>query len=207
MSRKSTGESTTEKTLRSFNDVMFSGHAMVLTSVTLWQIFHYWDYPPLQRKESLFRAAVVSSCVLYSVTVGVCLFLVISTGEKLLSWYGLMSILSEAKLVISICKYVPQVMLNWSRKSTSGWNVDNVLLDFSGGLLSVAQLCIDAWNSSLAEGGASALSIIFGDPVKLFLGTLSIFFDIVFMLQHYVWYKEESDSAEDVEGAEYSMLR
>ena len=65
-----------------FNDVMFSGHAMVLTSVTLWQIFHYWDYPPLQRKESLFRAAVVSSCVLYSVTVGVCLFLVISTGEN-----------------------------------------------------------------------------------------------------------------------------
>ena len=38
-------------------------------------------------------------------------------------------------------------------KSTSGWNVDNVLLDFWG-LLSVAQLCIDAWNSSLEEAPA-----------------------------------------------------
>ena len=61
-----------------------------------------------------------------------------------------MSILSEAKLVISICKYVPQVMLNWSRKSTSGWNVDNVLLDFSGGFCLWRNSAL-MWNSSLAE--------------------------------------------------------
>ena len=70
----------------------------------------------------------------------------------------------------------------------------------------MAQLCIDV-EQQLGGGGASALSIIFGDPVKLFLGTLSIFFDIIFMLQHYLWYKEESDSAEGAEGAEYNMLR
>ena len=37
-----------------------------------------------------------------------------------------------------------QVLLNWRRQSTIGWNIWNVLLDFMGGSLSVAQLMIDS---------------------------------------------------------------
>ena len=37
-----------------------------------------------------------------------------------------------------------QVYLNYLRKSTEGMNIHNFLLDFTGGTLSVAQLCMDA---------------------------------------------------------------
>lgn len=37
-----------------------------------------------------------------------------------------------------------QVCLNYKRRSTDGWNIDNVMLDFTGGVLSLAQLLLDA---------------------------------------------------------------
>ena len=39
-----------------------------------------------------------------------------------------------------ILKYVPQVMLNVRRRSTKGWTIWNVILDLTGGLLSVVQV-------------------------------------------------------------------
>jgi cystinosin len=76
----------------------------------------------------------------------------ISTLEALLT-------LSYLKLVVSLTKYVPQAVLNWRRRSTVGWSIHNVLLDFTGGLLSVAQLMLDClvtgdWTGECAAQGA-----------------------------------------------------
>ena len=79
-------------------------------------------------------------------------------------------------------KYVPQAWANYQRKSTAGWSIDQILLDVVGGVLSIAQLVID---SSLQ----SDWSGITGNPVKLGLGNISIVFDVVFMVQHYILYK------------------
>lgn len=49
---------------------------------------------------------------------------------------------SFIKMAVTLVKYIPQVALNHSRQSTEGWSIDNVLLDLSGGLLSVAQVLI-----------------------------------------------------------------
>lgn len=48
-------------------------------------------------------------------------------------------IFSNIKLVISFIKYLPQLILNYRRKSTVGWTIYNILLDFSGGTLSIIQ--------------------------------------------------------------------
>jgi len=40
------------------------------------------------------------------------------------------------KAAITFVKYLPQVYLNWKRQSTVGWSLENVLLDFTGGLFS-----------------------------------------------------------------------
>jgi cystinosin len=42
-----------------------------------------------------------------------------------------------AKAAITFVKYLPQVYLNYKRKSTVGWSLANVLLDFAGGSLSM----------------------------------------------------------------------
>ena len=89
---------------------------------------------------------------------------------------------SYVKLVVTVVKYIPQAWANYQRKSTAGWSINQILLDVIGGVLSIAQLVID---SSLQ----SDWSGITGNPVKLGLGNVSIIFDIIFMVQHYILYK------------------
>jgi hypothetical protein len=48
------------------------------------------------------------------------------------------------KTGISLCKYVPQVYMNYRRRSTLGWSIESVLLDFTGGLFSLFQIIADS---------------------------------------------------------------
>ncbi|QSS61612.1 hypothetical protein I7I51_03789 [Histoplasma capsulatum] len=90
--------------------------------------------------------------------------------------------LSYVKLIITIIKYIPQAWVNYKRKSTVGWSISAILLDFTGGILSVLQLLID----SAFEDDWSGIT---GNPIKLLLGNVSVFFDIIFILQHYIIYR------------------
>lgn len=66
-----------------------------------------------------------------------------------------------------------------------------ILLDFSGGVLSFAQLIID---SSFSQDWSG----LTGNPAKFILSNVSIVFDLLFMVQHYVLYGDnhrEDDKA------------
>lgn len=80
--------------------------------------------------------------------------------------------LGLVKLVITLVKYTPQVMTNYRRQSTMGFSIQQILLDFIGGVLSVLQLVID---SSLQ----SDWSGLTNNPTKFWLGNFTIFFDLV----------------------------
>lgn len=119
-----------------------------------------------------------------------------------------------AKLVITVVKYIPQVLVNYQRKSTVGWSIAQILCDFIGGVLSVTQLVIDSSLESDWSGitGSSTISpcsqyvhaltevYVLGNPVKLWLGNVSILFDVVFILQHYVFYKHNEESTDESTG-------
>ena len=68
------------------------------------------------------------------------------------------------------------------RKSTAGWSIGNILLDFTGGSLSILQMFLISYNND--DWGS-----IFGDPTKFGLGLFSILFDVLFMVQHYGLYR------------------
>lgn len=36
--------------------------------------------------------------------------------------------------------------MNYQRKSTVGWSIGNILLDFTGGMLSMLQMIVNAYN-------------------------------------------------------------
>jgi len=154
------------------NDVFFSLHAVVLTIIILIQIV---IYEKGGQRVSLLCITLTSSGY-FSI-----LALAIVSAVGVLSWLFFLYYISIIKLVITVVKYCPQAFLNWKRKSTIGWNILNVLLDFTGGVLSCMQLLFDAWRTDNWRG-------VIGDPVKFGLGFVSIFFDIIFMLQHYVLY-------------------
>lgn len=65
-------------------------------------------------------------------------------------------------------------------------------MDFFGGILSIAQLLIDA----SMQGDWSGVT---GNPVKFFLGNVSLFFDIIFMIQHFVLYRKRVDGQKHIE--------
>lgn len=90
---------------------------------------------------------------------------------------------------------MPQAIANYKRKSTIGWSITQQLLDFSGGVLSLAQLIID---SSL-QADWSGLT---GNPVKFGLANISIVFDVIFITQHFLLYGPVEESVEDREASE-----
>ena len=170
------------------NDVVFALHAELLTAVTFVQIFMYEKGS--QRFHPLPIIAVLLFLVVFSAYGG---YLIKEGGRwsehsTPWTWLDFLLGLSWVKLGISIVKYTPQVYLNWMRKRTTGWNIWNVLLDFTGGSLSVTQMFIDCINT----GDWSQVS---GDPVKFGLGLCSMFFDTIFMIQHYILYAD--GNAED----------
>jgi cystinosin len=97
------------------------------------------------------------------------------------------------KLVYTVFKYVPQVISNFRRKSTVGWSITQQLLDFTGGILSLAQLVID---SSLQEDWSG----LTGNPLKFGLANISLVFDVVFILQHFVFFGPVEEQSESERG-------
>jgi cystinosin len=93
---------------------------------------------------------------------------------------------------------MPQVLTNYRNKSTQGWSIAQILLDFVGGILSILQLGIDSY----LQGDWSGVT---GNPVKFALGNISIFFDIIFITQHYCVYRGKKGPA-DLESEEEPLL-
>lgn len=91
--------------------------------------------------------------------------------------------LSYVKLAVTIIKYSPQAYMNYKRKTTSGWSIHNIILDFTGGIFSIIQMFLISYNYD------DWISI-FGNFTKFGLGAVSIAFDIVFVIQHYFLYQE-----------------
>jgi LCT (Lysosomal Cystine Transporter) family transporter len=156
------------------NDVLFGLHATLLTAVTIGQT---WTYRHASRTDKPLVAMIIVPIVM--VVFGVLLVL---AGVGIVHWFALLYFMGGTKVFISLCKYLPQLWLNYRRKSTVGWSIGNILLDFTGGLLSVAQECVDA---AIKESWGG----ITGNLPKFLLGLVSMFFDVLFMVQHYVLYK------------------
>ena len=155
------------------NDVIFAFHAVLLTLITILQCFCF-----KRQEQKVSYTAIIIICGFF--------FTVIITGIVTLlgisSWLIFLYVLSYIKLLITLIKYVPQAYMNFKRKSTDGWSIGNVLLDFTGGLLSIFQMFIISYNND--DWGS-----IFGDPTKFGLGLFSVLFDTLFVIQHYVLYR------------------
>ena len=91
-----------------------------------------------------------------------------------------------AKITLSFIKYSPAVYWNFKRKSTKGWSIMNIILDLLGGSL------------SLASGGLEIENGL--NFTKLALAVLTIIYDIIFVLQHYVCYPQKKKKDLEEEG-------
>ncbi|MCJ1233031.1 hypothetical protein MMC14_000985 [Varicellaria rhodocarpa] len=171
------------------NDLAFAVHAVAISGIT-WSMYwqRLWGFE--QRKgQKISQGIIVVGVVCL---LGICLAIIevwVKGGDggrnpNGWAWIDVVYTLGYAKLFITLVKYIPQVRTNYLRNSTVGWSIWQIWLDFTGGILSVAQLVID---SSLQKDWSG----LTGNPVKLGLGNVSMFFDAIFFIQHYWLYKRE----------------
>ncbi|KAL5015520.1 hypothetical protein ScPMuIL_009790 [Solemya velum] len=155
------------------NDVYFTLHGIVITILIVVQIAIYE-----RGGQKLSRVCIVVM-ILSGIFATVTLFL--SIGH-VITWLTYLFYFSYIKLVVTVIKYSPQVYLNYQRKSTVGFSITGVILDLVGGIFSLLQMLLIAYNS---DDWVS----LYGDPTKFGLGLVTIVFDLIFCVQHYILYK------------------
>lgn len=156
------------------NDVVFALHAVFATLIVIFQIIFY------DRGDQ--RVSLVSTVILTLIWIA---YIALAFIVALTNWITLLTYLyvfSYVKLGITIIKYIPQAWYNYQRKSTIGWSIENIILDFTGGALSMIQMFMLAYNYD-------DWITLFTNFTKFGLGAISIFFDIIFMVQHYILYR------------------
>ena len=180
-------------------DIFFACHALLLTIVTLIQILYYFD-----PKDKLQTISNVTITIILVMIWGAILLVIVESGleyydphvkEDRKYIFNSLVYMGWCKVFISLIKYIPQVISNYKRKSTIGWNIHNILLDFTGGAFSFGQNIVDTFRdefSVTSEGQPKGLNI-----AKFALSFISMFFDIIFMTQHYILYKNSNTDIEE----------
>ncbi|KAH1487153.1 hypothetical protein LV164_000875 [Aspergillus fumigatus] len=183
-----------ESTVR-FNDFAFALHAVILSTLVYTQFWpKIWGF-----KVSRFQTVSKPVLGLFwgsnaAIGIVVCIVLVKSPDRgydpSTWAWIDVIYALSYVKLIITIVKYVPQAWVNYKRKSTEGWSISQILFDLTGGVFSLLQLVLDSSFQSDWSG-------ITGNPVKFLLSNVTILFDLVFVVQHYVLYRDSMEGKID----------
>jgi cystinosin len=181
--------------LITMQDIVFATHGAMATAFTIYQCLIY------DRKGTVLTPSIVKgvACVVsFTAIYFVCVMMgggnygpevfhrEGSHNVKFFSWLCFVDWLSYTKIGVTFVKNIPQVLLNIKNKSTIGWSINQVLLDLLGGVLSTSQILFDGY--TLGWSG------VLGDPIKLGLGLLSIIYDLIYVVQHFLLYtKRESD--------------
>jgi cystinosin len=141
------------------NDVAFALHALTLSLITVIQIIYYGGgikSLKLSKPIHLVIFVILAICAVYPI-----LIVDFATTQHKhdpthsynddtigrFNWLDYLYLLSFVKIGISLIKYIPQVILNYGRKSTVGWSIWNILLDFTGGILSILQVRNTLWTT------------------------------------------------------------
>ncbi|XP_008796054.2 cystinosin homolog [Phoenix dactylifera] len=158
------------------NDVAFSVHAVALTAFTLFQVLIYEHGNQKVSKTCI----AITTAILVSAVVCV----IIASPKH--SWLWLISVFNTIQVIMTAIKYIPQAVMNFRRKSTVGWSIGNILLDLLGGMLNFAQMGVqsidqDTWVNFYGNFGKTLLSLEV------------VFFDLLFIFQHYILYPAKKE--------------
>ncbi|XP_028772434.1 cystinosin homolog isoform X2 [Neltuma alba] len=159
------------------NDVALSFHSVVLTLLTLFQIAIY------DRGNQAVSKFTIIMLVGVWLGVVVCYFVALPSH----SWLWFLSVLTSIQVCMTSIKYIPQALMNCLRRSTEGFSIGYVLLDFSGGTLNYAQMIMQSIDQNSWVN-------LYGNIGKVLLSLVSMSFDVVFMCQHYLLYPSKKES-------------
>uniref|UniRef100_K4AAW1 Cystinosin homolog n=2 Tax=Setaria italica TaxID=4555 RepID=K4AAW1_SETIT len=162
------------------NDVAFSLHAVALTSFTVFQVFIYERGIQKVSKVCISITAIVWTAAI------VCLIIAWPKSD----WLWLIDVFNSIQVGMTAIKYIPQAIMNFRRKSTIGWSIGNILLDLTGGVLNFGQMGVQSIDQHTMVN-------FYGNIGKTLLSLETVFFDVLFIIQHYVLYPAKKDENAD----------
>ncbi|KAI9745715.1 MAG: hypothetical protein M1818_001251 [Claussenomyces sp. TS43310] len=170
-----------------FNDFAYALHGAVMIYSQFWPVV--WGFRSKQRTSHV-TLWIFWSCFFLIFRSVIFVFLSHDIRIKFTwDWLDVVYTLGSLKIFLTIIKYIPQVWRNYQRRSTEGFSVAQIMLDFGGGCLSIVQLVID---SSLQTDWSG----ITGNPAKLALGNVTMLFDVIFLAQNFVLYRQDKSKNE-----------
>lgn len=165
------------------NDVFFGVHNLFTNFLILSQAY-FWGFKKNDNQVLSTTAKFILSLVtIYLIGGSIYIYNTqkFTPVAECFNWMHLFTSLGLVKIGMSICKNIPQIIYNYNRKSTHGWPILMIWLDFTGALLSIIQLFLDAWQ-------VNNLAAIFDNKPKFFLGVQVVVADCIFFFQHYYLY-------------------
>lgn len=168
------------------NDVAYTAHGLICALVVYYQV-HFTNYKKSRAQQHL---SPYSKMLLFVVctTCGLAVSSVILFPSKApIKLLDVAELLGFVKVCMSTSKHIPQLIYNQQRKSTKGWAINSTILDITGGLLSLSQLFMDAYINNDIES-------VLGNTSKLSLALVSMIFDILFLIQHFILFPERQPS-------------
>ncbi|KAI3831474.1 hypothetical protein MKW92_003555 [Papaver armeniacum] len=147
------------------NDVAFSAHSVMLTTVAFYQVFIYE-----RGTQKVARSSIAITAAVW-VSAAVCSFVAWPNQ----SWLWLISVFNAIQVTMTVIKYIPQ-----------DGAPAHVFLDLLGGVTSYTQMVMQ----SIDQG---SLVNFYGNLGKCLLSLVSIFYDLIFLFQRYVLYHSKKD--------------
>ncbi|CAJ2666059.1 unnamed protein product [Trifolium pratense] len=119
----------------------------------------------------------------------ICFFKVNSSNLQLIKLFSIHPCTLTSKVVFISYQIPSKAFMNFMIKSTDGFSIGNVFLDFLGGLANYAQMV----TQSIDQNSWVNFS---GNLGKVLLSLVCMFFDLLFMFQHYVLYPSKKTSSD-----------
>lgn len=167
-------------------DLVFVYHAIAMVIIQTIQVIIY------PRGSNRVSSKTIALCIgLWTIILAEVFFTKIVEVFPESKLWNPVSVLGYGKITLSFIKYSPAVYWNYKRKSTKGWSIFNILLDLVGATFSAA-----SGSLSVSDG----LNI-----TKMALAVLTIFYDIIFVVQHYILYRKSGKKK--TEGSEVLLGR
>ncbi|KXG53476.1 uncharacterized protein PGRI_005260 [Penicillium griseofulvum] len=165
-----------------WNDFVYALHGAL---ICCWIGSHFlytrfWNFKSEPQRVSTATLVVFCGCL--GVVPPAVLWILVSASWE---WIDVVYVVGMIKVFLTAVKYTPQAVMNYRQQSTAGFSIRAILLDLSGAILSLIQLVLDASSQGDWSGAV-------GNIAKFLLGNITVLFDLIFIFQHFVLYRERS---------------
>lgn len=182
------------------NDIAFTVHGLLMTAAVCVQVI-LWRKPGTDKVSWVHVIMIICMWILavYNFVLAANDYIPYYRISNSPYAYSAVQFLGFCKGFVTIIKYIPQIWLHYTTKSTKGFAIQNIMLDFGGGLFSFLQMMIDSIDTK--DWGHFTSNV-----PKLVIACVSMFYDVVILIQHFVLYRSRTSEFQQLSALDVYLV-